>query len=204
MKLVQDYYFHQAKRENYPARSIYKLKEIHKHFKVFRPGMKVLDLGAAPGSWSLGAAEYIGPSGFVLGLDIKAAERGFPPQVHMLQGDIFSPSSEFMAAIASTRPFDLVMSDLAPSTTGHRSTDQARSAALIRAALEVALAHLVKGGHFIVKFFMGPEIKAFSEELRRHFDRVKSFKPKSSRSESYESFYIALGFKAIPPPDPGA
>lgn len=203
MKKYRDHYFLKAKQENYPARSVYKLKEIHKRFKVFKTGMKVLDLGAAPGSWSLGAAEYVGPQGIVVGLDLQETQTIFPPQVTFLQGDIFHPSIAFFAALERRSPFDIVMSDMAPSTTGHRATDQARSANLIDAALDLALEHLKPGGHFIVKFFMGPDIKVYQERLRRYFETVKSFKPMSSRSESMESFYVAMGYKGLPPPDPG-
>lgn len=203
MKNYRDHYFLKAKQENYPARSVYKLKEINKRFKIFRPGMKVLDLGAAPGSWSLAAAEYVGPQGRVLGLDLQETETIFPRQVAFMQGDVFELSPEFQAALAETGPFNVVISDMAPSTTGHRATDQARSAALIEEALRVAQQHLIKGGAFVVKFFMGPDIKAFSETLRKQFDTVKSFKPQSSRSESYESFFVAQGFRGLPPHDPG-
>lgn len=203
MKKYRDHYFLKAKHEHYPARSVYKLKEIHKRFKIFRPGMKVLDLGAAPGSWSLGASEYIGPQGRVLGLDLKTTETIFPAQVTFMQGDVFDLSPEFKEAMDSIGPFDVVMSDMAPNTIGHRATDQARSAALIEEAFYVAENYLIKGGSFVVKFFMGPDIKAFSDMLRKHFDAVKSFKPQSSRSESFESFYVATGFRGLPPHDPG-
>ncbi|MCL1889401.1 MAG: RlmE family RNA methyltransferase [Desulfovibrionaceae bacterium] len=195
MKKYRDHFFLRAKRENYPARSIYKLKEIQARFGIFRAGQKVLDLGAAPGSWSLGAAELVGPGGLVLGLDLRGTEVIFPGQVIFMQGDIFAPSPEFALALRDRGPFDVVLSDMAPGTTGHRATDQARSAALILEALNLARRCLAPGGALVVKFFMGPEIKAFSEELRRSFARVKSFKPKSSRSESMESFYIALDYR---------
>lgn len=203
MKNYRDHYFLKAKQERYPARSVYKLKEINKRFKLFRPGMKVLDLGAAPGSWSLGAAEFIGPQGRVLGLDLQATETVFPPQVTFMRGDVFDLAPEFRAALDETGPFDVVMSDMAPNTIGHRATDQARSAALIEEAFNVAQQYLIKGGSFVVKFFMGPDVKAFGETLRARFTAVKTFKPQSSRSESFESFFVATGFTGLPPHDPG-
>lgn len=203
MKQVQDYYFHKAKQENYPARSVYKLKEIHKRFKLFKPGMRVLDLGAAPGSWSLAAAEYIGVGGRVLALDLKSTLTIFPAQVTFMQADIFDSGPEFQAALTATGPFHVVMSDMAPSTTGHRATDQARSAELIHAALDLARTCLRPEGSFVVKYFMGPDVQAFGRTLRTEFTTVKSFKPDSSRAESFESFYIAQGFKSLPPHDPG-
>ena len=204
MKKYRDHFFLKAKQENYPARSIYKLREIDKRFRIFKKGMRVLDLGAAPGSWSLGAGEKVGPDGFVLGADIQSTDTHFPSNILFLQEDVFNRSPEFETLLKEKGPFDVVMSDMAPSTTGHRGTDQARSAALFEEALAVALHCLVKGGSFVVKVFMGPDVKPFADTLRRSFSVVKSFKPVSSRAESIESFYIALGYRGLPPPDPGS
>lgn len=203
MKKYRDHYFLKAKQEQYPARSVYKLKEIDKRFRIFKPGQRVLDLGAAPGSWLLGAAEKIGPNGLVVGADIKTTDTKFPANVFFYQEDVFNRSEAFEALLREKAPFHVVMSDMAPSTTGHRGTDQARSAALCDEALAVALSYLVKGGSFVVKVFMGPDVKAYSETMRAYFSQVRSFKPQSSRSESMETFYVALGFKGVPPPDPG-
>lgn len=203
MKTYRDHYFLKAKRENYPARSIYKLREIHNRFGIFKPGMKVLDLGAAPGSWSLGAAEYVGSSGRVLGADIQNTDTAFPSNVIFMQEDVFNRSAAFEAALAEYAPFDVVISDMAPNTTGHRGTDQARSAALYEEALAVARLYLIKGGSFVVKLFMGPDMHPFTKELRASFDKAKTFKPKSSRSESMEIFYVAQGYRGLPPHDPG-
>ena len=95
MKEYRDHYFLKAKEEHYPARSVYKLKEIDSKFKIFRRGMRVLDLGAAPGSWSLGAAEKVGPQGLVLGCDLQPARTVFPPQVTFMQEDVFNRSEDF-------------------------------------------------------------------------------------------------------------
>ena len=194
MKKYRDHYFLRAKQENYPARSVYKLKEIEKKFHIFKPGQKVLDLGAAPGSWSLGAAEMVGAQGFVLGADIKDTDTAFPPNVQFCVEDVFERSAAFEALLQECGPFDVVISDMAPNTTGHKGTDQARSANLCEEALLVAQAHLVPGGSFVVKMFMGPDTETFVASARRVFTNVKSFKPKSSRSESKEIFYIGLGF----------
>jgi 23S rRNA (uridine2552-2'-O)-methyltransferase len=194
MKTYRDHYFLKAKRENYPARSVYKLKEIDKRFRLFHPGMRVLDLGAAPGSWSLGAAQSVGAEGFVLGIDIQDTATAFPANVRFCREDVFARSPECERLLRENGPFHVVMSDMAPGTTGRKETDQARSAALCGEALALALDSLIKGGSFVVKVFMGPDIPAYAALLRRHFSRVKSFKPASSRSESMETFYIALGF----------
>ena len=195
VKTYRDHYFLKAKQEHYPARSIYKLKAIDKRFRIFRKGMRVLDLGAAPGSWSLGAAEAVGAEGFVISADIRDAEADFPANVRFCREDVFDRSPAFDRLLHESGPFHVVMSDMAPSTTGHRSTDQARSAALCREALALALAFLIKGGSFVVKVFMGPEVGPFAETLRRGFSLVKSCKPASSRAQSMETFYVALDFK---------
>ncbi len=196
MKKYRDYYFLKAKQENYPARSVYKLKEMDKRFRLLRPGLRVLDLGAAPGSWSLGAAEKIGPAGLVLAADIQNTATPFPENVIFMQEDVFAPSPAFSAALAEHGPFDLVMSDMAPFTTGNKLTDQSRSYDLCVQALECARRHLLPGGNFIVKIFMGPDVQEYLVTLRKYFDKVQGFKPQSSRSESKEIFYLGLGFKA--------
>lgn len=198
MKNYRDHYFKKAKQDNYPARSVYKLQELDAKFRLLRPGQKVLDLGAAPGSWTLYAAERVGPAGRVLAADLSATAQGFPPQVTFRQEDVFSRTPEFEAELAAWRPFDLVLSDMAPSTTGHRGTDQARSMALAEEALALAVVSLVKGGHFVVKIFQGPDEPAYLGRMRALFATVKSFKPKSSRSESFEMFCVGVGFRGQP------
>ncbi|MBZ2171376.1 RlmE family RNA methyltransferase [Nitratidesulfovibrio sp. SRB-5] len=195
MKTYRDHYFLKAKQENYPARSIYKLKEIDNRFKLFRQGMKVLDLGAAPGSWSLGAAERVGPKGRVLACDLQNTDTQFPPNVTFMQEDVFNRSEAFEDALAAMGPFHVVISDMAPRTTGTRFTDQARSLELCIEALAVADHCLIKGGSFVVKIFMGPDVKQLLDALRARFETVKTFKPKSSRVESKETFYVCLGYR---------
>ena len=194
MKTYRDHYFLQAKQQNYPARSVYKLKEIDAKFKLFKPGMKVLDLGAAPGSWSLAAAERVGPSGCVLACDLRAAETGFPSNVRFLAADVLAPSEAFEEALAQLAPFDVVLSDMAPGTTGTRFADQARSYDLCCAALKIAAHCLKPGASFVVKIFMGPDVRELLAAMRARFSSVKGFKPKSSRAESKETFYVGLGF----------
>ncbi|MBD5416875.1 MAG: RlmE family RNA methyltransferase [Desulfovibrio sp.] len=199
MKEYRDHYFLKAKRENYPARSIYKLRELDARFRLLAPGMRVLDLGAAPGSWSLGAAERVGKRGRVLACDIQETATAFPPQVVFMVSNAFEPTEAFAAAMAETGPFDLVMSDMAPSTTGTRFTDQARSLELAQTAFETALKHLKPGGNFVVKIFMGPDVGELLAPMRRAFRKVTTFKPKSSRAESKETFFTGLGFKGAAP-----
>jgi 23S rRNA (uridine2552-2'-O)-methyltransferase len=196
MKTYRDHYFLKARQERYPARSVYKLKEIDKKFQIFAPGMAVLDLGAAPGSWSLFAAERVGSTGRVLACDIEKTDAVFPPTVTFLQEDVFARSESFNALLAEPGPFNAVISDMAPRTTGTRFTDQARSLELCEAALALALTVLIRGGSFVVKIFMGPDIQGLVHDMRGRFGSVGAFKPKSSRPESREIFYVARDFKA--------
>lgn len=194
MKTYRDHYFLKAKKENYPARSVYKLQEINARFKLFRQGMKVLDLGAAPGSWSLFAAEKVGVGGLVLACDLQVTETHFPENVHFLQEDVFARSADFEALLQEIAPFDMVISDMAPFTTGTKFTDQARSLELCLESLWVAETYLKKGGNFITKIFMGPDFQDLVKPMRSRFSTVKTFKPQSSRPESKEIFQVGLGF----------
>ncbi|MCR4667720.1 MAG: RlmE family RNA methyltransferase [Desulfovibrio sp.] len=198
MKEYRDHYFLKAKQENYPARSVYKLQEIDAKFRLFRRGMHILDLGAAPGSWSLWASRKIGPEGRILALDLHSIDCALPPNVVFRKQDIFALTPENDGDMAELAPFDIVMSDMAPRTTGTRFTDQARSLELAVEAFSVATLHLKTQGHFIVKIFMGPDIQELLTPMRRVFRTVKSFKPKSSRAESKETFFVASSFLGLP------
>jgi len=195
MKQYRDHYFKRAKAENYPARSVYKLQELDAKFALLKPGLKVLDLGAAPGSWTLFAAKKVGPAGFVLALDIQTTEQEFPENVRFLVHDAFEDTPELLALMEPHLPFDFVMSDMAPRTTGVKFTDQARSVELCERARDVALRRLRGGGDFVAKIFEGPDAKGFQESLRPYFEKVRGFKPKSSRAESKETFILGLGFR---------
>lgn len=194
MKQYRDYYFRKAKQENYPARSVYKLQEMDKAHRLLRPGQKVLDLGACPGSWTLYAAERVGAAGRVLGIDLNMPDTVFPEQVVFLQEDVFARSPEFLDQLRRLAPFDVVMSDMAPKTTGSRFTDQARSIRLVEAAFDVAGEWLAKGGTFIAKVFEGPDVHPFVQSARSGFERVSMVKPRSSRAESKEIFILGTGF----------
>ena len=195
MKQYQDKYFKRAKKENYAARSVYKLKEMDKRFKLFKKGQTVLDLGAAPGSWTQFAGERVGKGGRVLGVDIQETRHTFPDNITFLQADVFGDSPELLEAMEPLAPFDVIISDMAPKTTGVKFADQAASHELCVRAFEVALKRLKKGGAFAVKYFDGPDIQEYREMVRPHFGKLKNFKPYSSRSESKEFFVVALGFK---------
>jgi len=197
MKQYRDYYFLKAKKENYPARSVYKLKELNKKFKILKKGMKVLDLGASPGSWTLESAEKVGHSGVVLACDIQETKTIFPPNVTFILEDLINRSINFENTLKTFGSFHVVLSDMAPSTTGTRFTDQARSLDLALEALDVAQNWLKPDGSFVVKIYMGPDIQELVSPMRLSFDLVKSFKPKSSRPESKEIFFVGLNFKNL-------
>ncbi len=197
MKQYRDHYFKRAKAENYPARSVYKLQELDARFGLLKPGRNVLDLGAAPGSWSLFAAKRIGPAGRVLSLDIQDTPQEFPENVTFLVHDAFADSPELSALMEPLLPFGLVMSDMAPRTTGVKFTDQARSLELCERARDVALRRLAKGGDFVTKIFEGPDAKEFQDSLKPYFEKVRAFKPKSSRAESKETFLLGLGYLGL-------
>lgn len=197
MKQYQDKYFKRAKKENYAARSVYKLKEMDKRFQIFKKGQTVLDLGAAPGSWTQFAGERVGKQGRVLAVDIQETRHSFLDNITFLQADVFSNSPELLEAIKPLAPFDVIISDMAPKTTGIKFADQAHSLELCERAFEVATKHLKKGGNFAVKIFEGGEINDFRNLIRPHFGKIKNFKPHSSRAESKELFIVALGFKGI-------
>jgi 23S rRNA (uridine2552-2'-O)-methyltransferase len=197
MKQYQDKYFKRAKKENYAARSVYKLKEMDKRFGIFKRGQTVLDLGAAPGSWTQFAGERVGPQGRVLGVDLQATRHTFADNITFLQADVFSDSPELLEAMEPLAPFDVIISDMAPKTTGIKFADQANSLELCERAFEVALKYLKKGGNFTVKIFEGGEINDYRNMIRPYFGKIKNFKPYSSRSESKEIFIVALGFKGV-------
>ncbi len=199
MKNYRDYYFRKAKAEHYPARSVYKLMEMDKALRLLTPGGRVLDLGATPGSWSLYAAQQVGPQGRVVALDCVPTETVFPPQVQFLVADMLHPSAEAIAVLEAHAPFSVVLSDMAPKTTGSRITDQARSLALVEAAYGVAMRWLAAGGHFVAKIFEGPDAPAFVRGIKPFFERVTLMKPKSSRSESKEIFIVGLSLRTRDP-----
>ncbi len=191
----KDHYSERAKQEHYPARSVYKLKEAQKKYRFIRKGHHVLDLGCSPGSWLLYAAELTGRQGRVLGLDLQAVTQNLPPQAETLTVDVLTIDPAWMTAHALARRFDVVLSDMAPATSGNKMLDAARSFALCQAALSVAEMALKPGGSFICKIFQGQEFKEFSESIRMRFKHHRIFKPRSSRKESKEIYVVGMGFR---------
>ncbi|RTZ96055.1 MAG: RlmE family RNA methyltransferase [Deltaproteobacteria bacterium] len=187
-----DHYTRLARKDRYPARSVYKLKEIQAKYRLIRPGSKVLDLGCAPGAWLLYAAEKTGPGGCVVGIDIKPVTISLPGQVRVVTADLFTLAPDFWQSAGA--PFDSVISDLAPATTGNKMVDTARSSALCETALAIAVDHLVIGGSFVCKVFQGPDFQPFVANIKRLFKRYDIFKPQSSRKASREIYITGLTF----------
>lgn len=189
-----DAYYRQAKKEGYAARSIYKLEELDREFHLIKPSDRVLDLGCAPGSW----LQYVDnklKSGTAVGIDLLPVKAGLSGKVRVMQGDAFETSVEDLTGTAPGEPlklFDVVLSDMAPNTTGIRSVDQARSVALCERALEVAERSLVAGGRMCVKILEGGDMKAFTDQCKKVFAQVKIKRPKSTRQGSTETFVIGL------------
>jgi 23S rRNA (uridine2552-2'-O)-methyltransferase len=192
----RDYFYQKAKQENYAARSAFKLEEIDQRFKILRPGFQVLDLGAAPGSWSQYSSKVVGPKGRVLGIDLQAIKITLPNALFIQEDMRKANLAQIMTEAGISPPFDLVLSDMAPKTTGIRVTDQARSLELCELALQTAEKYLKPSGHFVAKLFHSEEFENYRAQLRERFERVEVLRPKSTRKESKEIFLIGLKYRA--------
>jgi 23S rRNA (uridine2552-2'-O)-methyltransferase len=189
----EDHYTKKARKEKHPARSVYKLKEIQQKYSVLKKGQRVLDLGCAPGSWLIYAAGIVGDKGRVVGIDRKPVTVNVPANVTTISNDIDSLGKDHVPLMVNG--FHVVLSDMAPSTTGNKTVDAYRSTGLCEAALDIAKMQLVPGGTFVCKIFQGGDTNAFVDAVRVSFKKVKMFKPKSSRKASKEIFIIGLGKK---------
>ena len=186
-----DEFVKRAQREGYRSRAVYKLLEIQAKDRILRPGLRVADLGAAPGGWSQVAANLVGNQGRVLALDILPMDP--VPGVIFIQGDFrLERTLAQLRAALGTEPLDLVLSDMAPNLSG-TVADQPRLIYLCELALDFALHHLRPGGTLVIKLFQGEGFDDYLKTLRRHFRRVISRKPKASRNESRELYLVALG-----------
>ena len=183
-----DHFTREAKKAGFPARSVFKLEEIDRRVRLLRPGMHVLDLGASPGSWTLYAAERVGRGGCVLAVDRFPLTVGLPANAAFIQGDALVLSED----LARFAPYHVVLSDMAPSTTGSKPTDQARSFELFMRGLAVAASLVVEGGSFVGKIFMSDDLPLARAELRRAFKSERLIRPEGTRSVSTELFVVGL------------
>ena len=193
---ISDPYVARSKREGLRSRAAFKLAEIDDRYKVFKPGARVVDLGAAPGGWSEIAARRVGAKGRVLALDILDLK---PMEgVDFLQLDFLDPSAPDRLKVmlgGAEGKVDVVLSDMAANTTGHRQTDHLRIMALAEAAAGFAREVLAPGGVFLCKVLQGGTEAALLAELKRDFQNVKHVKPPASRTDSAELYLLAKGFR---------
>ncbi len=189
-----DFWALKAKKEGYPARSIYKLMEIDKKFGLMKQGARILDIGAAPGSWSLWVLQRLAGKGFLAAVDLQ--DLGIKPAFEnflFIRGDLYD--GEVRSRLLEKGPFGLVLSDAAPGTTGNRFVDQSASEAIVEAVIDYAEASLAPGGALVTKIFQGGAEAEFLKRLRGRFSQAKGFKPEACRKGSFETYLVATGFK---------
>jgi 23S rRNA (uridine2552-2'-O)-methyltransferase len=187
-----DRFHKKAKKHGFLARAVFKLEELDAQFKLFKPGQRVLDLGCSPGSWLQYTRSKVGDQGILVGLD-RGPLRGDVSGARIVVGDVMT--IDVKELLGDLTAFEVVLSDMAPDTSGIRSLDQARSEALFERALEIACEVLAPGGHFVGKLFQGPDFKKLTEAVRARFEQAKTAKPASSRQISIEQYVIGKGFR---------
>jgi len=192
---LNDPYVRSAKLAGWRSRAAYKLIELDERFGLLRPGLRVLDLGAAPGGWTQVAVQRC-PGGGILAVDLLPMDP--VPGAELLQLDLREAGAPERVRAALNGPADLVLSDMAPPASGHKSTDHLRVVALVEEASELALDVLAPGGAFVAKVWQGGAESALLARLKRAFAQARHAKPKASRSESAEMYLIAQGFRGAP------
>ncbi len=197
----RDAYRRRAKAEGYVSRAVYKLQAIDRKYRLFRRGQRVLDLGCSPGSWLQYIAGRIGPEGMAVGVDLEPPQVPLRHPLYFVEGDI--QSLDFEAIRAQSYSFDVIVSDLAPKTSGIKGVDQQRSLDLAQRAWDAAREFLAPGGHFLVKIFEGPDVEAFTAQIKTAFRQCHRLKPAGSRPASKEYYLLGLGKRATPPPAHG-
>ena len=188
----RDYYYRKAKQLDYRSRASFKLIQLNDRFNLFKPGMTVVDLGAAPGGWLQVAAERVGPKGKVVGVDLQPIE---PIEgVQTIKGDIRKPEVREELLALTGGKVDLVLSDMSPNITGSYSMDHARSIELCEMALSFALATLSRNGKLVFKMFEGDMSRDLVADVQKHFKTVKRYSPEASRASSSEIYVVAKCF----------
>ncbi len=190
----KDEFVQRSKQQGYRSRASYKLIELQKKDKLIKPGMKVVDLGAAPGGWSQLLVEWVGDKGQVFALDILPMDA--VPQVTFIQGDFTQTEvlNTLLEALGEEKA-DFVFSDMAPNMSGIKTSDQAKSIYLAELALDLALQSLKPSGGFVAKVFQGAGFDEFIQTVKTYFKIIKIRKPEASRSRSTEVYLVALNLK---------
>jgi len=186
----EEFYTILARKEGYPARSVYKLKEIDEKYKIIREGDRVLDLGCAPGSWLLYISQKVGEKGRVIGIDIGDIKIAPKPNILFIKKSIFDLNNPDFK-----EKYRVVVSDLSPKTAGVKFLDAGRALALAKMAFEIAKSVLLPGGNFICKIFEGESSGELFKEISKYFEFTKRFRPKAVIKESKEFYIIGKGFK---------
>ena len=191
---LNDPYVKAAKDQGYRTRAAYKLIEIHEKFKIFKNKVKVLDLGSAPGGWSQVASKMLSNNKNMKIVAVDILEMKPIDGVHFIKGDILDDTILDDIKNSFSNKVDLVLSDIAPSATGHKNTDQTRSVLLAEMALDTAICFLINGGNFCCKLIRGKGEEEIVKKMRIYFKKIKRYKPDSSRKDSSEIFLIGLNF----------
>ena len=194
-RVLHDEYFNKAKAEGYAARSAYKLLQINESRRILKKGDTVLDLGCAPGSWMQAASEIVGPKGRIVGIDLKEVRLALPPNVTAIVGDIYDIDADKLLELAGnpTHGFDVVISDMAPNTTGHNEHEL--SVRLCERILELLPALLKPNGNITMKVFEGGDYPRLLKDTARLFNQCKGLKPKATRGVSREMYIVGVGYK---------
>jgi|Deesub1362A_J573_1020465.scaffolds.fasta_scaffold10588_2 23S rRNA (uridine2552-2'-O)-methyltransferase len=192
----EDAYYHRAKREGYVARSVYKLMEMDRRWRLLRRGQRVLDLGCHPGSWLQWISRRVGPRGLVVGVDLKPPVVALPGNARFLAGDLLSLEADRLRRLAPS--YHLVLSDAAPPTTGVVLRDVAASLELADRVLELALALLAPGGGLVVKVYYGEGAEELVRRVKAAFRQGRTFRPRATRGGSRETYLVGLGLKPAP------
>jgi 23S rRNA (uridine2552-2'-O)-methyltransferase len=190
VKRREDHYTKSARQKGYPARSVYKLEEIQRKFRLIHKGDRVLDIGASPGSWSLFAVRELRAR--VVAIDLQEPDNRLKeiPGITFLRGDLNDVG--IGDALQKLGPYNVVISDAAPTTTGNRLVDTQRSYALTERVLELASVCLIQGGHLVMKIFQGGAEQELRERIKGNYRSVKAFKPRSSRKKSVETYLVGI------------
>lgn len=194
---LNDPYVRAAKERGFRSRAAFKLLEMEERLHLLKPGMRVVDLGAAPGGWTQVAVQAVGPRGQVVGIDLLPMDPVAGATV--LQGDFTEQEAEDRVVAAMGGRADAVLSDMAPNTTGHQATDHLRIMGLAEIALDFARRVLAPGGAFVAKVFQGGTEKEMLATLKRDFAVVRHLKPPASRKDSAELYVVATGFRGGAP-----
>ncbi len=190
---LNDPYVQEAKRLGYRSRAAFKLIELDDKFHFLKPGLKIIDLGAAPGGWTQVSMERIGSKGHVVGIDLQEIDS--VPGADLIQGDFMDDDAPDRLKALLDGPADIVLSDMAASSTGHPQTDHLRIMALLEVAADFATDVLAPGGTFVGKVLQGGAENELLTQLKRNFKTVKHAKPPASRSDSAEVYVVAMGFR---------